>query len=755
MILILIMTIIILLLTISTLFSSEIKFHTISGTVINELGKPIENVSVVVDSLNIGTVTDVTGYFSIRVDNSTWDVSFSHIGYEKIRKKLNASSIDIFKIILPTLPISNEGLVITSNRKETYFKNSPVITNVLSKNEINESSYSTIKELIAFAMPNIQSTHDNHGEEKIKIQGLDNKYTIFLIDGNRVSGEFAGNIDFSQFNLNNIKRVEVVRGGLSTAYGSGAMGGVVNIITDNNSNTNWVSINSFYDIPKIFSNDLGYGIKFKKMYYSGDLNYNTSDGYDLTPYDYNSGVTTSSIDKTLDEYYSYSISQNIRYFIDEKSSVNLNYKYYMKSIYKYKFNNDNKIYLQHELPKYKNETFGLSYSKLLSEISKISLNFQNEKYSKSYYYPYYNSNQLNESISFEKEMETTFLWSVPQTITSTVAYNTKLDKHNLLLGLDYLYQTYSSINILNKDNTDTLAYSIFGNNSTKTMNEISLFVLDNFRFNDIEINLGARITNHSKYKSKVSPSLSLMKIVNNLNYRFNFSHSYRFPSLKEMYYSYENHPAGFPVIGNENLNISTANYFSIAIESRNHINNSIEFYYNDVSNMISNTFVQDEDGDLVYQYYNKDIVLYGLNLSSLLKVSDKINFMSIYTFTDANSKYEDVMDGISAHSINLRLKYSPIKNWNILLSSKYNSNKKIDASLEDQNNNRTEIILPGYSISDVTITKYFNTRNYLKVGVKNIFDYIDENTNEGQQDFLSSYEPGRRYFISINLNFEK
>ena len=42
---------------------------------------------------------------------------------------------------------------------------------------------------------------------------------------------------------------------------------------------------------------------------------------------------------------------------------------------------------------------------------------------------------------------------------------------------------------------------------------------------------------------------------------------------------------------------------------------------------------------------------------------------------------------------------------------------------------------------------------YIKMGIKNIFNYID--LNEDAPDFLTSYEPGRRYFISINLNFEK
>ena len=149
------------------------------------------------------------------------------------------------KIIIRINSIKNRQLVVTANKKLTNMKDSPIITHVINKDDINETSYSSLKELIEFLLPNTQSTHDNHGDNRIKIQGLDSKYTTFLIDGNKITAEFAGNIDFSLFNLNNVERIEVVRGGLSTIYGSGAMGGVVNLITKEQNNSLWISFNSF------------------------------------------------------------------------------------------------------------------------------------------------------------------------------------------------------------------------------------------------------------------------------------------------------------------------------------------------------------------------------------------------------------------------------------------------------------------------------------------------------------------------------
>jgi outer membrane receptor for ferrienterochelin and colicin len=134
---------------------------------------------------------------------------------------------------------------------------------------------------------------------------------------------------------------------------------------------------------------------------------------------------------------------------------------------------------------------------------------------------------------------------------------------------------------------------------------------------------------------------------------------------------------------------------------------------------------------------------------------DKINLNSVYSFTEAQSNYKEATDGISSHSINFKLRYNPFKTLDILFSSRFNSSKTVDTSLPDENDNRNELILPAYSTSDLSITKSFKDKNYLKVGVKNIFNYIDTNEPPAMPDFLASYEAGRRFFISINFQLSR
>ena len=54
---------------------------------------------------------------------------------------------------------------------------------------------------------------------------------MFLVDGERIAGETYGNIDYARIPMDNIARIEIVRGASSVLYGSNAMGAVVNLIT--------------------------------------------------------------------------------------------------------------------------------------------------------------------------------------------------------------------------------------------------------------------------------------------------------------------------------------------------------------------------------------------------------------------------------------------------------------------------------------------------------------------------------------------
>ena len=187
-----------------------------------------------------------------------------------------------------------DRVVVTGTRSPRHIKETPVLTHVISSEDVDNSSYSNVKDILEIAMPNVQMVASNHGDERIKFQGLDNKYMTFLVDGDRVSGEFAGNIDFSMFNLNNIKKIEIVEGAMSVLYGSSAIGGVINIITKKSSSPFWFDFSILRDDPMLDSKSAEFGFNKNNFSYSINLSNQISDGYDLTP--------QSEFTKTLEKY---------------------------------------------------------------------------------------------------------------------------------------------------------------------------------------------------------------------------------------------------------------------------------------------------------------------------------------------------------------------------------------------------------------------------------------------------------------------
>ena len=58
------------------------------------------------------------------------------------------------------------------------------------------------------------------------------KYLLVLINGKKVAGDISGSIDYDRINMDAVKRIEVLKGASSALYGSDAIAGVINIITD-------------------------------------------------------------------------------------------------------------------------------------------------------------------------------------------------------------------------------------------------------------------------------------------------------------------------------------------------------------------------------------------------------------------------------------------------------------------------------------------------------------------------------------------
>ncbi|GAA4123513.1 outer membrane receptor for ferrienterochelin and colicins [Aminobacter aganoensis] len=128
-----------------------------------------------------------------------------------------------------------QQLVVTASGFEQNVKDAPASITVVSREELEKGTYRDLTD----ALRDVQgvAVTGPANEKDIFIRGLPGQYTLILIDGKRQSTRDArtnGNSGFEQNfmpPLAAIERIEVVRGPMSSLYGSDAMGGVINIIT--------------------------------------------------------------------------------------------------------------------------------------------------------------------------------------------------------------------------------------------------------------------------------------------------------------------------------------------------------------------------------------------------------------------------------------------------------------------------------------------------------------------------------------------
>lgn len=132
-------------------------------------------------------------------------------------------------------------IVTTASGSEVDVKDAPASITVITAEDIAKQPVKSISEVLA-KVPGVTGGMGLNGEgAKIKLRGLPTEYSLILVDGRRIgnSSRTAYRTDLQRQDLNwinpeSIERIEIVKGPMSSLYGSDAMGGVINIITKKN-----------------------------------------------------------------------------------------------------------------------------------------------------------------------------------------------------------------------------------------------------------------------------------------------------------------------------------------------------------------------------------------------------------------------------------------------------------------------------------------------------------------------------------------
>lgn len=145
-----------------------------------------------------------------------------------------------------TLSLMLNEMVVTATRTPKSIKNVPIVTRLITSDEIRKSDASNIQELLIEELPGLEFNYAMSQETSLNMNGFGGSSVLFLVNGERLAGETMDNIDYSRLNLENIGRVEIIKGAASALYGANAVGGVVNLITKESSEPFHVNLNSRY-----------------------------------------------------------------------------------------------------------------------------------------------------------------------------------------------------------------------------------------------------------------------------------------------------------------------------------------------------------------------------------------------------------------------------------------------------------------------------------------------------------------------------
>ena len=223
---------------ISFTLSAQIK--TVKGTVLDDATSlPVEGVNILFSEGQASFITNNYGNFEILFPSEgKYEIIFSRIGYKSYRlsSELIKRSPYLEIRLIPT-EITLGEVTVTSTKYSKLEKEVALPLEVVSSEKLEKNLSLSVPDILNNE-PGITVVRDGIWGTDINIRGLSRQNIVTLVDGNRVETATNHAAGLSLIDMFDIQRIEVIKGGVSSLYGTGATGGVVNVMTKSPSYTN-------------------------------------------------------------------------------------------------------------------------------------------------------------------------------------------------------------------------------------------------------------------------------------------------------------------------------------------------------------------------------------------------------------------------------------------------------------------------------------------------------------------------------------
>lgn len=682
----------------------------VSGTIYDTDKEPLTGATVTVkEKTTIGATTDINGHFTLVLpDSKEYTLQASFVGYGSKSQKVKSGQSAGITFRLEEDLVDLGTVVVTGTRTPKLLKDAPIITRVITMDEIKKVDATHIGDLLQSEMPGIEFSYSMNQQVSLNMQGFGGNAVLFLVDGERLAGETMDNIDYNRLNMDNVERIEIVKGAASSLYGSNAVGGVVNVISQTSLKPWAVNLNSRWGAH-------------------GEQRYGTTVGFNAGKLNSMTNVQHTSIDsysmKNVGDYTTYYGNKSWNFKERLVYTVNDNLKLTGRGGYFFRERDSQ----PESKDRYRDFNGGVKANYSFNRLSELEVAYSFDQYDKSDY--------LVKNKSDLREYS-----NVQHGVRALYNYNFS-GKHTLTVGGDYM-----------RDYLMTYQFKDNGNHVQHTADAFGQFDWNpSEHFNVI---LGTRFDYFSEANVKhVSPKLGLMYKLGNCSLRASYAGGFRAPTLKEMYMSFDMANV-FMIYGNPDLKAETSHNLSLSAEyTKSRYNFTVTGFYNLIDNRITTAWNSELKGML---YTNMDkIKITGVDANAAVRYPCGIGARVSYAYT-----YEHIKKGqpqtssTRPHTATARLEYD--KKWNnysfnLALSGRYLSRVTTDVYTSSTSYEETEEeTYPGYTMWKLTLSQRIWKGISVNMAVDNLFNYIPSYYYNN-----SPSTTGTTFSAGISLNVEE
>lgn len=661
-----------------------------------------------------------------------------------------------------------EEVVITATRNEKKLGSLPMPVTLISQKQIRAMGSLRLNEVLA------EQTglfiQNDHGQG-IQIQGFSPDYTLILLDGEPLVGRTAGTLELSRLAVGNIKQIEIVKGPSSSLYGSEALAGVVNIITEKPNGTKG-DFSARYGTNHTSDLSGSLGFRKNKLGVNIFVNRYQSGGYDFTPEVFGAMVSP---------FLNYTFTPKVSYDFSEKLKLSISGRYFAENQEDGFLVNTDKISGNGSVKDW-NFNPVLRYS--VSQKLKATARFYTTNY------------QTNSTLTYQKDAKVydeTFFNQTFQRPELQIDYALNA-KHNFTFGAGRIWESVEATRYEDVKRFET---------------NYGFFQYENTMLKSLSLTVGGRFDAHSAYRSQFSPKASAAyEISPKITLRGSVGVGFKAPDFRQLYLNFTNAVAGYSVFGTQEIARGIAqlqaekqisellfdvnNLGTLQAESSlaynlggvlkldNDLKISLNAFRNDIDNLIqTQAIARKTNGQNVFSYLNLNKAFtQGIEADVTKQITSENHQFSVglgYQFLEAKDK--DVVEKLERGEVFRRnletfvtMRVQPSEYEGLFNRSRHSGNVKlfyentkhnVTASLRgiyrskygfaDYNGNGIADVdnefVQGYMTWNVSVSKEFKEHFRLQTGMDNVFGV----TNKTQIPNLA----GRLIWVSLGVNFNK